>query len=80
MRARFAMAALMLSPVAVAEPGLVLDDVVEPYDFFDYLGEMVEDEDGEWLDPLAMESLEEDRQGEDDDGMPERAPEEEDDE
>ncbi len=82
MRARVAMAALMLSPVAAAEPGLVIDmdEVIEPYGFFDYLGEMVEDDDGEWLDPLAMEALEEDGQGDDDDGLPAEAPEDEDDE
>lgn len=80
MRARAAIAALMLSPMAAAEPGLVIDMEIEPYDFFDYLGEMVEDEDGEWLDPLAMETLEDDGQGDEDDGLPERVPEEEDDE
>ena len=82
MRARAAMAALMLSPAAMAEPGLVIDMEIEPYGFFDYLGEMVEDEDGEWLDPLAMETLGDDGQGEndDEDGMPERAAEEDDDE
>ena len=82
MRARFAMAALLLSPAALAEPGLVVDVEIEPYGFFDYLGEMVEDEDGEWLDPLAMETLADESAGrsDDDDGLPDEAPGEEDDE
>lgn len=79
MRARVAVAALLLSPAAAAEPGLVIDVEIEPYGFFDYLGEMVEDEDGEWVDPLAMEALEDDAPG-DDDGRPEAAPEDDDDE
>lgn len=50
MRARLALALLALVATTVlAEP--VAD---EPFDFLDYLGLMVE-QDGEWLDPVAMD-------------------------
>lgn len=60
-----------------AEPIASEDD----YGFFDFLGEMVEDGEGDWVDPLTMEELAEDAEGlMEDDGLPMPAPEDEDDE
>ncbi len=55
MRAEFAIGLCLL---LMAHAPAVADDTetsTDAFDFFDYLGEMVE-EDGEWLDPLAMET------------------------
>ena len=53
-----------------------------PYGFFDYLGEMVEDDEGEWLDPLAMDTMTDDGESADidDDGTAVDVPEDEADE
>ncbi|MEO0615122.1 MAG: hypothetical protein AAFY69_03210 [Pseudomonadota bacterium] len=71
---------LAIAPICAlaAEPIASEDD----YGFFDFLGEMVEDGEGEWVDPLAMEELADyaTQLRDEDDGLPMPAPEDEDDE
>ena len=71
MRARRALALIALAPLAASAAG---DGAAEtaPYDFFDFLGEMVEDDTGEWVDPLDMATLGDgsDGQSDDDDERP----------
>ena len=82
MRARRMLPIMFVAaPLAALAAGDVAEGV-EEFGFFDFLGEMVEDEDGEWVDPLAMETLAEDARAESDeyDGQRAAAPGEQDDE
>ena len=53
--------AMLLTGLAAL--GTAADTAEEPFDFFDYLGSMVDD-DGEWIDPVAMDVVDDDSQDE----------------
>ena len=83
MRARATIAAVLMAPLGAYAGSEVLAPAADDgYGFFDYLGEMVEDDAGEWVDPLDMETFggDADAQSDDDDGRAQTAPEDDDDE